>query len=119
MKKIKRVGRVNPRGQIKFFESRPDLYERLNDGETIEVPDEVFLQLRNVVETNDTIVSNFKTHSKSSDKKKKVSSDVYNQAQTDARNAEVLINRKKLENQEHGVTLVEEIRKFQTDSKES
>jgi len=69
MKKIRKVGRIQPRGSVDFYKENPDLFHELNIGETIEVPDDVFPLLKGVVETSE-VSSNFTTSSvKPKDKK--------------------------------------------------
>lgn len=110
MKKIKRVGRINPRGQVKFFVDKLDLYEKLRDGETIEVPDHVFNELKGVKETKETIVSDFKTYSKPK-KKKSIKSSTKPQHTVDAEEIEKGL---RPEPSDEGLNLKEEFKSFQT-----
>lgn len=71
MKKIRKAGRTQPREAVDFYKENPDLFDKLQNGETIEVPDDVFYELKGVVETDEDRVDNVKTYSKS---KKKTSS---------------------------------------------
>ena len=83
MKKIKRVGRLNPRGSRDFYVKNPELFHELLIGETIEVPDDVFPLLKGVIETSE-VSSNFtKTSIKPKDKKKS-SSKTHTQAYLEA-----------------------------------
>ena len=83
MKKIKRVGRLQPRGSVDFYVKNPDLFRELILGETIEVPDDVFPLLKGVVETSE-VSSNFtKTSVKHKDKKSS-SSKTHTQAYVEA-----------------------------------
>lgn len=69
MKKIRKVGRTQPRGSVDFYKENPALYNNLQHGETIEVPDEVFYILKGVKETEEDRIDNIKTSSKSKSKK--------------------------------------------------
>ena len=42
---VKRVGRLKPRDAISFFKESPELWQKLNGGEEIEVPDEIVKEL--------------------------------------------------------------------------
>jgi len=55
MKKIKKVGRLDPRIKIEFYQEHPDLFDKLKSGLTIEVPDELVPQLIGVEVTDETI----------------------------------------------------------------
>ena len=69
MKKIRKVGRIQPRGSVDFYKENPDLFHELNIGGIIEVPDDVFPLLKGVIETSEES-SNFTTSStKPKDKK--------------------------------------------------
>jgi hypothetical protein len=74
MKKIRKVGRGQPRHAVDFYTENPDLYEKLQNGETIEVPDDVFPKLKGVVITGEDIINNTKTFSSSKKKSKTKSS---------------------------------------------
>jgi len=50
MKKIKKVGRTQPRESVNFYKENPDLFDKLQHGEIIEVPDQVFSILKGVKE---------------------------------------------------------------------
>lgn len=69
MKKIRKVGRTQPRESVDFYKENPALYNKLQHGETIEVPDEIFYILKGVKETEEDRVDEVKTYSKSKSKK--------------------------------------------------
>lgn len=48
--KVKRVGRLWPRDKFEFFRNNHDLWTQLKEGEVIEVPDELFAELKGVEE---------------------------------------------------------------------
>ena len=83
MKKIKRVGRLQPRGAVEFYMNNLELYEKLKKGETIEVSDDVFSTLKGVQETQETIEEKLKSYSRSK-KKKKHSSRTLSQSRIEA-----------------------------------
>ena len=82
MKRIKRVGRIQPRGTVEFYRENPDLYKKLKAGETIEVPDDVFPLLTHVKETTEVIEEILDTYSKP--KKKKSKNRTYPQSYVEA-----------------------------------
>ena len=69
MKKIRKVGRTQPRGSVDFYKENVDLFSKLQNGETIDVPDEVFPLLKGVVETGEERINDTSTYSKPRSKK--------------------------------------------------
>jgi hypothetical protein len=65
MKKIRKVGRTQPRGAVDFYKENPELFQKLQNGETIEVPDDVFDKLKGVTETAEDREETVKSFSKS------------------------------------------------------
>lgn len=89
MKKIKRVGRLQPRDSLSFYKEHPALYRKLIGGETVEVPDAVFPTLTGVKETRDTLKSFLKSSSKSEKKKKSYQSKTQTQIYIEANDIEI------------------------------
>jgi len=69
MKKIRKVGRTQPRDSVDFYKENPDLYANLQNGETIEVPDDLLPRLKGVVETDEDIISNTTSYTQPKEKK--------------------------------------------------
>jgi len=53
MIRIKKVGRIFPRSKFEFFRANPVEWEKLKNGEIIEVPDNLYEQLDGVVNAED------------------------------------------------------------------
>lgn len=54
MVKIRQVARIDPRDKFEFFRDKPELWRGLKNGETVEVPQELFVQMSGVVEVADS-----------------------------------------------------------------
>ena len=107
MKKIKRVGRIQPRGQLVELGLTVEQFNSLRDGLTIEVEDSLFDKMTGVTETKETLTQNVSSYSKPS-KKKHTYSKTKHQPQVDAENAEANDKPEKL-------SLSEEYKSFQTE----
>ena len=78
MKKIRKVGRTQPREAVDFYKENPELFKKLQNGETIEVPDDVFGRLKGVTETvedREELVKSFSKSKKDKTSSKTMSSD--------------------------------------------
>lgn len=49
MVKIRRAARIDPRDRFEYFRANPELWVKLKEGGTIEVPEELFPQMVGVV----------------------------------------------------------------------
>ena len=111
MKNIKRVGRINPRGQLLELGITLEQYDKLRDGQSIEVSDDAFIKIKGIVETDETIVLDYKTYSKPKDKKKKTKSKARPQHQFDADESGLYPKK-----EEEGLTSSETYKSFQTEN---
>ena len=69
MKRIEKVGRIQPMITVEFYHKNPELWRRLKYGGQIDVPDEVFPLLENVKEVEmEVIVKKTKKKRKPKDK---------------------------------------------------
>lgn len=46
---VKRAARIDPRDKFEYFRANPELWVKLREGETIEIPEELFPQMVGVV----------------------------------------------------------------------
>ena len=47
---IRRIFRLKPRDSVKYFSDNPELWQKLKDGEEVEVPDEIVKDLVGIEE---------------------------------------------------------------------